>query len=258
MQAVDNFPYLGGTPSRNTKIGDEVARWISKASQAFGRLQNTVWNSYGLHFNTKLKMYGAVILPTLLYGAETWTVYKKQARRLNHFHLNYQPGRLRKPRPRPNGLEEDREDRRCDLRSQPHRSQSQTRGSQISTTPTPPRQRLTTPDPSTLQRTSRVPIGLMGHHRTSCITGTTPAAVSPFTSSRIPRPTTSNDHTPGPPLPSSSTSSIALISAAEAPDPPSLHTIPTHQQTSASLTKNPSDVDSNYTVVTATTPHTSS
>nr|VZI17333.1 unnamed protein product [Spirometra erinaceieuropaei] len=33
-------------------------------------------------------MYKAIILPTLLYGAETWTVYAKQARRLNHFHLS--------------------------------------------------------------------------------------------------------------------------------------------------------------------------
>nr|VZI49938.1 unnamed protein product [Spirometra erinaceieuropaei] len=33
-------------------------------------------------------MYKAVILSTLLYGAETWTVYAKQARRLNHFHLS--------------------------------------------------------------------------------------------------------------------------------------------------------------------------
>nr|VZI35745.1 unnamed protein product [Spirometra erinaceieuropaei] len=33
-------------------------------------------------------MYKAVILPTLLYGAENWTVYAKQARRLNHFHLS--------------------------------------------------------------------------------------------------------------------------------------------------------------------------
>nr|VZI50033.1 unnamed protein product [Spirometra erinaceieuropaei] len=30
----------------------------------------------------------AVILPILLYGAETWTVCTKQARRLNHFHLS--------------------------------------------------------------------------------------------------------------------------------------------------------------------------
>ncbi|BHF85041.1 hypothetical protein SprV_1002819900 [Sparganum proliferum] len=33
-------------------------------------------------------MYKAVILPTLLYGAETWTAYARQARRLNPFHLS--------------------------------------------------------------------------------------------------------------------------------------------------------------------------
>ncbi|BHF80763.1 hypothetical protein SprV_0702389100 [Sparganum proliferum] len=88
LQVVENFPYLGGTLSHNTKIDDEVANRISKASQAFGRLQSTVWNRHGLQLSTKLKMYKAVILPTLLYGAETWTVYSKQARRLNHFHLS--------------------------------------------------------------------------------------------------------------------------------------------------------------------------
>nr|VZI35619.1 unnamed protein product [Spirometra erinaceieuropaei] len=88
LQVVENFPYLGSTLSRNTKIDDKVANRISKASQAFGRLQSTVWNRHGLQLSTKLKMYKAVILPTLLYGAETWTVYAKQARRLNHFHLS--------------------------------------------------------------------------------------------------------------------------------------------------------------------------
>nr|VZI34274.1 unnamed protein product [Spirometra erinaceieuropaei] len=88
LQVVENFPFLGSTHSRNTKIDDEVANRISKASQAFGRLQSTVWNRHGLQLNTKLKMYKAVILPTLLYGAETWAVYAKQARRLNHFHLS--------------------------------------------------------------------------------------------------------------------------------------------------------------------------
>nr|VZI45446.1 unnamed protein product [Spirometra erinaceieuropaei] len=66
LQVVENFPYLGSTLSRNTKIDDEVANRISKASQAFGRLQNTVWNSHGLQLSTKLKMYKTVILPTCL------------------------------------------------------------------------------------------------------------------------------------------------------------------------------------------------
>ncbi|BHF85741.1 hypothetical protein SprV_1002891300 [Sparganum proliferum] len=71
LQVVENFPYLGSTLSRNTMIDDEVANRISKASQAFGRLQSKVWNRHDLQLTTKLKMYKAVILPTLLYGAET-------------------------------------------------------------------------------------------------------------------------------------------------------------------------------------------
>nr|VZI50652.1 unnamed protein product [Spirometra erinaceieuropaei] len=88
LQVVENFPYLDSTLSRNTMIDDEVANRISKASQAFGHLKSTVWNRHGLHLSTRLKMYKAVILPTLLYGAETWTVYTRQARLLNHFHLS--------------------------------------------------------------------------------------------------------------------------------------------------------------------------
>nr|VZI23898.1 unnamed protein product [Spirometra erinaceieuropaei] len=80
MQVVYNFPYLGSTLIRNTKIDDEVANRISKASQDFGRLQSIVWNRHALQLSTKLKMYKAGILLTLLYGAETCTVYTKQTR----------------------------------------------------------------------------------------------------------------------------------------------------------------------------------
>ncbi|VDM03943.1 unnamed protein product [Schistocephalus solidus] len=54
---METFAYLGSTISRNTRIDDEVAQGISKASQAFGRLQASVWNRHGIHLNTKLKMY---------------------------------------------------------------------------------------------------------------------------------------------------------------------------------------------------------
>ncbi|VDL91452.1 unnamed protein product [Schistocephalus solidus] len=37
FENVETFAYLGSTLSRNTRIDDEVAQWISKASQAFGR-----------------------------------------------------------------------------------------------------------------------------------------------------------------------------------------------------------------------------
>ena len=37
---------------------------------------------------TKLKVFVAIVLPSLLYGCETWTVYSSHARKLNHFHLS--------------------------------------------------------------------------------------------------------------------------------------------------------------------------
>ncbi|VDL90743.1 unnamed protein product [Schistocephalus solidus] len=57
-------------------------------STAFGRLQASVRNRHGIPLNTKLKMYNAVVLTTLLYKVETWTIYSNQARKLNHFHLS--------------------------------------------------------------------------------------------------------------------------------------------------------------------------
>nr|VZI09474.1 unnamed protein product [Spirometra erinaceieuropaei] len=79
LQVVDNFTYLDSTLSRTNRIDDEAARRISKAIQAFDCLQSTVWNRHNLRLNTKLKIYKVVILPTLLYGAEIWVAYKKQA-----------------------------------------------------------------------------------------------------------------------------------------------------------------------------------
>ncbi|BHF65364.1 hypothetical protein SprV_0200837400 [Sparganum proliferum] len=88
LQVMDNFAYLGSTLSRTTTIDDEVAcRYPKPAKPSVVFI--TVWNGHRLHLNTKLKMYKAIILPTLLHRAETWTVYKKQARRLNHFQLSY-------------------------------------------------------------------------------------------------------------------------------------------------------------------------
>ncbi|VDL88830.1 unnamed protein product [Schistocephalus solidus] len=75
LKNVETFAFLGSTLSPNTRISDEVTQWISKASQAFGQLQASMWNHHGIHLNTKLKMYKTVILTTLLYGVETWTVY---------------------------------------------------------------------------------------------------------------------------------------------------------------------------------------
>ena len=83
---VDKFPYLGSIIPQNANIDNEVVVRLAKANAAFGRLYDKVWNRKGIRLQTKLKVYKAVVVPTLLYGSETWTVYSRHANKLNHFH----------------------------------------------------------------------------------------------------------------------------------------------------------------------------
>ena len=66
LQVVDKFTYLGSTLFRVVHIDDEVNARIDK----------------------KLKVYRSVVLPTLLYACETWTVFQRHAKRLNHFYTS--------------------------------------------------------------------------------------------------------------------------------------------------------------------------
>ena len=88
LQVVDKFTYLESTLSRVVHIDDEVNARIAKANAVFGRLRGSVWDRCGIRLDTKLKVYKAVVLPTLLYACETWRVYQRHAKRLNHFHTS--------------------------------------------------------------------------------------------------------------------------------------------------------------------------
>ena len=88
LQVVDEFTYLGRTLSRVVHIDNEINARIAKASAAFGRLRGSVWDRSGIRLDTKLKVYKAVVLPTLVYACETWTVYQRHVKRLNHFHTS--------------------------------------------------------------------------------------------------------------------------------------------------------------------------
>ena len=87
LAATEKFVYLGSTLSRSVNIDEEVAFRIARASAAFGRLKDNVWERRGLSLKTKLKVYNAIVLPSLLYACETWTVYSRHAKQLNAFHM---------------------------------------------------------------------------------------------------------------------------------------------------------------------------
>ena len=89
QKVIDKFTYRGSTLSRAVYIDDEVTARIAKASVTFGRLCANVWERNGIKLDTKLKVYNAVGLPTLLYACETWAVHQRHAMILNHLHLSF-------------------------------------------------------------------------------------------------------------------------------------------------------------------------
>ena len=50
---------------------------------SFGRLRERLWNNHNVSIRVKGKIYRAIILATLLYGAETWTVYRRHVTKLH-------------------------------------------------------------------------------------------------------------------------------------------------------------------------------
>ena len=84
--AVEKFTYLGTTLSRNIVISDEVNARLAKTNTVFGRLTKSVWTRWWITVDTSIKIYKAAVLTAPLYGCETWTVYQRHARKLNHFH----------------------------------------------------------------------------------------------------------------------------------------------------------------------------
>ena len=85
VEVVEDFEYLGSTISQDCSLDLEIDRRISKASQVFRSLYGVVWCRKRLKVETKLRLFKAVVLATLLYGSETWVPLTPHLKRLQAF-----------------------------------------------------------------------------------------------------------------------------------------------------------------------------
>ena len=83
---MDHFQYLGSYLSSNVDITDEIQHRLKCAGTAFGRLRTKVFLDHDIRTNTKILVYKAVVIPTLLYASETWTAYRQHLKTLENFH----------------------------------------------------------------------------------------------------------------------------------------------------------------------------
>ena len=85
LENVDRFPYLGSYLSNSANIDVEIQHRIRCACFSYSRLKDRVFSERGFRTATKILVYKADILTTLLYGCETWVAYRRHVKVLEQF-----------------------------------------------------------------------------------------------------------------------------------------------------------------------------
>ena len=88
LDVIHDFVYLGSTISDTLSLDAELNRRIGKAATTMSRLTKKTWNNCKLAVHTKIQIYRACVVSTLLYGSESWTLRARQERKLNAFHMH--------------------------------------------------------------------------------------------------------------------------------------------------------------------------
>jgi len=75
--------------SYNSICDKDIETRLGKANSVFGRL-NAIWKSRDLNFNIKIRLYVSLVLSTLLYAAETWSMTVTNMKKLEAAHHKWQ------------------------------------------------------------------------------------------------------------------------------------------------------------------------
>jgi hypothetical protein len=81
---VSQFKYLGTTVTNQNLIQEEIKRRLNSGNACYHSAQNFP-SSCLLSKNLKVKIYKTIILPSVLYGCETWSLTLRKEHRLRMF-----------------------------------------------------------------------------------------------------------------------------------------------------------------------------
>jgi len=87
LEVVPAFVYLGSSISGDsTASSDDVECRIVKA--AFARLKVCIWKRRNIRLTTKMKIFNAVVITTLLHASECWTLLATDLTKLKVFQMS--------------------------------------------------------------------------------------------------------------------------------------------------------------------------
>jgi len=85
VEEVEQFCYLGSVITNDSSCDKEIKTRMGKANSTFGRLLN-IWRNKRLNVKVKVRLYDSLVLSTLRYGAETWSMTAANMRKLEAAH----------------------------------------------------------------------------------------------------------------------------------------------------------------------------
>ena len=89
IEQVQNMKYLGAILSADGTCEEEIEHRVGAAARMIGAMRKEVLKRRELKKATKMRVYNAMVIPTMLYGSETWTMMKRSESRLGTTEMAY-------------------------------------------------------------------------------------------------------------------------------------------------------------------------
>ena len=83
IREVGEFTYLGSVVTTDGKSTKDIEKRRAGARRAFGTLRQRLWKRREISLRVKMKIFNAIILPVLLYGATAWALTRTEENRLD-------------------------------------------------------------------------------------------------------------------------------------------------------------------------------
>lgn len=84
LEDVKKFTYLGSIICHDGSSESDINARIGKGAGTFQKL-TSIWKSKAISLNLKIKLFNSLVVPTVLYGSETWQITKKLSHKLDVF-----------------------------------------------------------------------------------------------------------------------------------------------------------------------------
>ena len=88
LEKVDQFKYLSSVIAANDGVEVDVHHRVNEGCKVLGALQGIMKNR-GLGMNVKKVLYEKAVVPTLMYGSESWGMKVTDRQKLNVFEMKY-------------------------------------------------------------------------------------------------------------------------------------------------------------------------